>query len=136
MAAPFFIYKAQTKPPVSTTAEAILYACCHSQRYDTQIESERSLFLLDVLEATKDIAWYVPHLRTALFDTSLYTDQLFGLCARLHRQCHADFKTDLYAAAEQLVAQGNYDWDENLLTFGGRGGVVQDCGASLQVPPR
>jgi hypothetical protein len=98
--------------------EPILYACCNSQRYDTQIESERSLFLLDILEATKDIAWYVPHLRTALSDSSLYTDQLFGLCARLHRHSHADFKTELYAAAEQLAAQGNYDWDENLLTFG------------------
>ena len=99
--------------------EPILYACCNSQRYDTQIESERSLFLLDVLEATKDIAWYVPHLRSALFDSSLYTEQLFGLCVRLHRHSHADFKTDLYAAAEQLAAQGNYDWDENLLSFGG-----------------
>ncbi len=99
--------------------EPILYACCNSQRYDTQIESERSLFLLNVLEATKDIAWYVSHLRAALFDSSLYTDQLFGLCAHLHRHNHADFKTNLYAAAEQLVAQGNYDWDENLLNFGG-----------------
>lgn len=72
--------------------EPILYACCNSQRYDTQIESERSVFLLDVLEATKDIAWYVPHLRSALFDSSLYTDQLFGLCTRLHQRGHADFK--------------------------------------------
>jgi hypothetical protein len=98
--------------------EPILYACCHSQRYDTQIESERSLFLLDVLKATKDIAWYLPHLHTALFDSSLYTDQLFGLCARLHQRNHADFKTELYAAAEQLVAQGNYDWDQGLLRLG------------------
>jgi hypothetical protein len=99
--------------------ETILYACCHSQRYDAQIESERSLFLLDVLEATKDIAWYVPYLRTALFDASLYTDQLFGLCARLHQRGHADFKAKLYAAAEELAAQGDYDGCENLLAFGG-----------------
>ncbi|WP_309718510.1 hypothetical protein [Armatimonas sp.] len=115
--------------------EPILYACCHSQRYDTQGESERSLFLLDVLEVTQDIAYYIPHLRAALSDSTLYTDQLFGLCARLHRRGHADIKTDLYAAAEQLVAQGNYDWDQSLLRLGTAEAWQKIAALLQQFPP-
>ncbi|MBB6053798.1 HEAT repeat domain-containing protein [Armatimonas rosea] len=98
--------------------EPILHACCNNYAYDTQIEGSRDAYLLDMLEVTKDIAWYTPHLRAAFYDPTLDTDQLFGLCTRLHQRGHADFTTDLYAAAEQLAAQGNYDWDDKLLALG------------------
>jgi hypothetical protein len=98
--------------------EQILHACCNNYAYDTQIEASRDAYLLDMLEVTKDIVWYIPHLRAALYDPTLDTDQLFGLCIRLQQRGHADFETDLYAAAEQLAAQGNYDWDDNLLALG------------------
>ncbi len=99
--------------------EQILHACCNNGAYDTQLEDSRDAYLLDILEATEEIAWYLPHLRAALPDPTLDTDQLFGLCIRLHQHSHADFKADLYAAAEQLAAQGNYNWDDKLLAFGG-----------------
>ena len=106
--------------------DALLNACLHDLRYDTQAESNRSGWLMQVIKLTGNQPWYEQRIVAALESTTDITDplQLFPLCGAFAKEGNARARDAVYTKFTRNPLEWNWAGGCALAEMDGLGGFL------------